>query len=164
MGLGERVLAARGELDEVVHAVLGEFCEALAEEAADEVLGAGEVGLENGEAEVEVWVVRVVVRCGWVCVCGGGGEVFDCFDLARRSARLDIHGALLPWLTCIRTRSIIRSISGAGHGRTSETARSATQNRVSSWWSSAADSGLVPSSRSTEARMSSMSIGRELKV
>lgn len=61
-------------------------------------------------------------------------------------------------LTCIRTRSIIRSMSGAGQGRTSETARSATQNRVRSWWSRAADSGLAPAPWSTEARMSSMSM------
>ena len=61
--------------------------------------------------------------------------------------------------TWMRTRSITRSISGAGQGRTSETARSATQKRVNCWWSRAADSGLAPGPRSTEARMSSMSIG-----
>lgn len=100
-----------------------------------------------------------------VCVCGGGGEVFDCFNLIRAKdssvlvlffLELIVFG--LVKLTCIRTRSIIRSISCAGHGRTSETARSATQNRVRSWWSSAADSGLAPAPWSTEARMSSMSM------
>jgi hypothetical protein len=60
-------------------------------------------------------------------------------------------------LTCFLTRSIIRSINGPGHGRSSETARSATQKRVRSWWSRAADSGEV-SWRSTDAKMSSMSM------
>lgn len=53
-------------------------------------------------------------------------------------------------------------MSGAGQGRTSETARSATQKRVRSWWSSAADSGLAPAPWSTEARMSSMSMAFEV--
>lgn len=67
-GLAEGVFVARRELYEVVHAVLGEFCQTLAEEAAEEVLCSGEVCLEDGEAEVEVWVVCGVVV--WVCVCG----------------------------------------------------------------------------------------------
>lgn len=33
--------------EEIVHTMLCEFCEALAEERADEVLGAGEVCLED---------------------------------------------------------------------------------------------------------------------
>lgn len=84
---------------------------------------------------------------------------------------------LLPWLwlppeaasyddavkssivsTCARTRSIMRLIKASGHGSNSETARSATQRRVSCWWSSAVDSGEVKLSRSTDARMSSMSM------
>lgn len=48
-----------GDQEEIVHAVFGEFGEALAEEGADEVLGAGEVRLEDGEFEVEGWVVGV---------------------------------------------------------------------------------------------------------
>lgn len=61
-------------------------------------------------------------------------------------------------LTCTRIRSIIRSINPVGHGRSSDTARSATHTRVRSWWSSVADSGALILSRSTEARISSMSI------
>lgn len=60
--------------------------------------------------------------------------------------------------TCKRTRSIIRSINAVGHGRISDTARSATQNRVRSWWSIAVEAVLAPAPRSTEARMSSMSM------
>lgn len=61
--------------------------------------------------------------------------------------------------TCRLTRSIMRSIKDVGHGRSSGTARSATQKRVSNWWSRAVDSGVdVSAVRSTEARMSSMSI------
>ena len=55
-GLG--VGGAGGDEEEVVHAVGGEFGEALAEERADEVLGAGEVGLEDREFEVECGIVR----------------------------------------------------------------------------------------------------------
>jgi hypothetical protein len=39
--------AGRRDEEEVVHAVFCEFCEALAEERADEELGAGEVGLQD---------------------------------------------------------------------------------------------------------------------
>lgn len=46
----------------------------------------------------------------------------------------------------------------AGQGRSSGAVRSATQKRVRSWWSRAVDSGLETSERSTEARMSSMSM------
>lgn len=67
-------------------------------------------------------------------------------------------------LTCPRIRSIIRSIRPVGHGRSSDTARSATHMRVRSWWSSVADSGALRLPRSTEARISSMSIfGRGLR-
>lgn len=63
--------------------------------------------------------------------------------------------------TCLETRSIVRSINGAGQGRSSGTERSATQKRVRSWWSMEADSGVWRADcLSTEARMSSMSILR----
>lgn len=63
-----------GDEEEVVHAVLCEFGEALAEEGAEEVLGAREVGLEDGELEVEGWVVGGGGG-GWVG--GRGCEVLD---------------------------------------------------------------------------------------
>lgn len=81
----------------------------------------------------------------WWCVCVVDGSA----DEAARSSIDSI---------CVRTRSIIRSISAVGQGKTSETARSATQKRVRSWWSMAVDSGLAPGPWSTEARMSSISM------
>lgn len=60
--------------------------------------------------------------------------------------------------TCLLTLFIMRSINAVGHGRSSDTARSATQERVRSWWSSEVDAGAFVWSRSTEARMSSMSM------
>jgi hypothetical protein len=62
-GGGGRRGAGRRDEEEVVHAVFCEFCEALAEERADEELGAGEVGLEDGEFEIEG---------GVVCACCAG--------------------------------------------------------------------------------------------
>lgn len=77
LGWGLGLLMVGGDQEEVVHAVLGELCEALAEQGSDEVLGAGEVGLEDAELEVEGGIV-VHVGGG---IGEGGGEVFDDFDL-----------------------------------------------------------------------------------
>lgn len=81
----------------------------------------------------------------------------DTSPIQANAAHSDIKGEGM--LTCLLTLSIILSIKLAGHGRSSETARSATQKRVRSWWSRVADSGVwMLASRSTEARMSSMSM------
>lgn len=45
--LGWLGVVVGGDEEEIVHAVLCEFCEALAEERANEVLGAGKVCLED---------------------------------------------------------------------------------------------------------------------
>ena len=61
-----------------MEAVLGEFGQALAQEGADQILGSGEVGLEDREFEVEGGV------CHWIVVGHIGpstGQTFDRFDL-----------------------------------------------------------------------------------
>ena len=45
--------SGRGDEKQIVHGVFGEFGKALAENGADEVLGAREVCLEDGEFEIE---------------------------------------------------------------------------------------------------------------
>ena len=80
--------------------VLGEFGEPLAEQAADQELGAAEVGLEDREREVQVLVARVVAVAGRGC-CGrrddAGGEVFDAGDLGADAGHGAVHEVGGPW-------------------------------------------------------------------
>lgn len=55
-------------------------------------MGSCEVGLQDREAEIEVWIVGCVAVAG--CFCRRSGQVFDCFDLSPPLGGILINFAL----------------------------------------------------------------------